>query len=528
MNEQPLSIQSSLREIWRRRVLILVVACLCAAAGVAYGILAPAKQSAIALVLLPANTNATGAGNTGNTGATGNGISTNAVIAKSTPVLAAAGAKVSPPLGATGVKNQVTVTPISGQVLQIQAEDPTSSYAVQLANAVAASYVIYIGQLEGSSARAAVSALKHESNLLTEQIDDLQTQIDTVSNRIAVEATASSAGQQDTVLLGSLKSEQNQVSLQLNGITSQITNAQLSSGSTASTTRILQKATIQPVSKYSLPIEAGIIGFILGLLGSGVFVLVRLQRGHKLRLRDEIARVASAPVVASLEATRCNTPSDWRELLEERPRATTEWALRHILRSLPSNGSRLQAVRVISFAGDSPALTTGPRLALHAASAGTSTAIATGDSSTSTDRSLLSLRAAFAGAQRVGRGLPLKVDLADTDEVQILVSVEVFDGSPSEVPSSDAMNLLSISPNFVTADELAQLSLAAADRGFALDGVVVVNPDPNDNTTGVMKEDTVRLLPAPAPVESDDELVHLGARASQGGGSQGRLNRQER
>ena len=245
-----------------------------------------------------------------------------------------------------------------------------------------------------------------------------------------------------------------------------------------------------------------------------MFVLVRLQRGHKLRLRDEIARVASAPVVASLEATRCHTPSDWRALLEERPRATTEWALRHILRSLPSGGARLQAVRVISFAGDSPALTTGPRLALHAASAGTSTAIATGDSSTSTDRSLLSLRAAFAGAQRVGRGLPLKVDLADTDEVQILVSVEVFDGSPSEVPSSDAMNLLSISPNFVTADELAQLSLAAADRGFALDGVVVVNPDPNDNTTGVLKDDTVRLLPAPAPMESNDELVHLGARGA--------------
>ena len=300
------------------------------------------------------------------------------------------------------------MTPISGQVLQVQANEPTSSYAVQLANAVAASYVTYIGQLEGGYARAAVSALKHESSLLTEQIDDLQTQIDTVSSRIAVEGTTSSAGQQDTVLLGSLKSEQNQVSLQLNGITSQITNAQLSSGSTASTTRILQKATIQPVSKYSLPTEAGIIGFILGLLGSAVFVLVRLQRGHRLRLRDEIARVASAPVVASLEATRCHTPSDWRALLEERPRATTEWALRHILRSLPSGGARLQAVRVISFAGDSPALTTGPRLALHAASAGTSTAIATGDSSTSTDRSLLSLRAAFAGAQRVGRGLPLE------------------------------------------------------------------------------------------------------------------------
>ena len=479
-------------------------------------------------MLLPASTNPTAAGNTGNTGATSNGISTNAVIAKSTPVLAAAGAKVSPPLGATEVKNQVTVTPISGQILQVQAEDSASSYAVQLANAVAASYVTYIGQLEGSSARAAVTALKHESNLLTQQINDLQTQIDTVSNRIALEGTTSSSGQQDTVLLGSLKSEQNQVSLQLNAITSQITNAQLSSGSTASTTRILQKATIQPVSKYSLPIETGIIGFLIGLLGSVVFALVRLQRGHRLRLRDEIARVASAPVLASLESTRCNTPSDWRELLEERPRATTEWALRYILHSLPGGGGRRQAVRVISFAGDSPALTTGPRLAVHSASSGTPTAIATGDSSSSTDRSLLSLRAAFAGAQRVGRGLPLKVDLGDTDEVQVLVSIEVFDGSSSDVSSSDAMNLLSISPNFVTADELAQLSLAAADRGFALDGVVVVNPDPNDNTTGSMKDDTVRLLPTPARTDSDDELVHLGARASQGGSSQGRFNRQER
>jgi hypothetical protein len=277
-----------------------------------------------------------------------------------------------------------------------------------------------------------------------------------------------------------------------------------------------------------LPIEVGIIGFLLGLLGSVVFVLVRLQRGHRLRLRDEIARVASAPVIASVESTRCNTPSDWRELLEERPRATTEWALRHILRSLPNAGARHQGVRVISFAGDSPALTTGPRLALYSASAGTPTAIATGDSSTSTDRSLLSLRAAFAGAQRVGRELPLKVDLADTDEVQILVSVEVFDGTSSDVTSSDAMNLLSISANFVTADELAQLSLAAADRGFALDGVVVVNPDPNDNTTGTLKDDTVRLLPPPPRTDSDDELVHMGARASQGSSAQGRLNRQER
>ena len=228
MNEQPLNLRASLQEIWRRRLLIIVVAALCGIGGLAYGLLRPANETAVALVLLPPSTASSSgnSGNSGNSGAAGNGINTNAVIARSTPVLAAAGAKVSPPLGALGVKKLVTVTPLSGQILQIQAQAPASRYAVQLANAVAASYVAYIGQLEASSAGAAVTALQHESSLLTKQINDLQTQIDTVTARIASEGAGSSAGQQDTDLLGSLRSEQNQVSLQLNSVTSQITNAQ--------------------------------------------------------------------------------------------------------------------------------------------------------------------------------------------------------------------------------------------------------------------------------------------------------------
>ena len=152
-------------------------------------------QTAVALVLLPSST-ASGSGNSGNsgnTGTAGNGINTEAVIARSTPVLAAAGAKVSPPLGALGVEKLVTVTPLSGQILQIQAQAPASRYAVQLANAVAASYVDYIGQLEAGSAGAAVAALQHESTLLTQQIKDLQSQIDTVTARIASEGAGSSA-----------------------------------------------------------------------------------------------------------------------------------------------------------------------------------------------------------------------------------------------------------------------------------------------------------------------------------------------
>ena len=92
MNEQPLSLRTSLREIWRRRVLILVVAVLCAAAGAAYGYLRPTTATAGALVILP---------QTANSGSGVSGISTEVVIAKSTPVLAGAGAKLSPRAGST-------------------------------------------------------------------------------------------------------------------------------------------------------------------------------------------------------------------------------------------------------------------------------------------------------------------------------------------------------------------------------------------------------------------------------------------
>ena len=188
-------------------------------------------------------------------GAAGNSIDTNALIAKSTPVLAAAGARgCRRRFRASGVKKLVTVTPLSGQILQIQAQDRASTYAVKLANAVAASYVTYIGNLQGSTEQAAVTALQHESNLLTEQINDLQSQIDTVTARVASEGSGSSAGQQDTDLLGTLRSEQNQVSLELNRVTGQITNARLETGSTVNTTRILQRATTQPASKDAQPV----------------------------------------------------------------------------------------------------------------------------------------------------------------------------------------------------------------------------------------------------------------------------------
>jgi hypothetical protein len=187
-------------------------------------------------------------------------------------------------------------------------------------------------------------------------------------------------------------------------------------------------------------------------------------------------------------------------------------------------------VRVISFADDSSAVTTGPRLALNAAGSGTPTALVAEDPLGPGNASLAPLRAAFTGAEPVGRGLPITMGLSDADEAlsTLHVTVVAFDGTSESLTSSDALNLLSISPDCVTADELAQLALTVADSGFFLDGVIVVNPDPTDNTTGSMRDDTVRLLPSPARAETgSDDGVYFGARTSQAGRSPGRLTRQK-
>ena len=507
MNEQPLSLPASLREIWRRRVLVIAVAALCGLAGVAYGLLKPQDSTAVALILLPPSAASA-------SGAPANDTHTDAVIARSTPVLAAAGTKVSPPVGVTKLRTLVTVGALSGQILQVQARAPQSGYAQQLANAVASSYVTYAGQLAATSAGPQVTALQQLSAQLTKQVDDLQTQIGTVAARIVAEPAGSSAGLQDANLLSSLQNEQSQLSQELNSVTSQIAGAQAAGSSAASTIRILQTAAAVPADTYGLTVRSGIIGFAIGLLGGAVFVLVRVQRDRRLRLRDEIARAAGAPVIASIEAPGCTTPTAWRELLQSRPRATDEWALRNILHTLLRDGDQRRAVRVISFAGDSPGLSTGPRLALHAAASGSSTALVPEDPRRLDDRSLVTLRAAFTGAEPVGQGLPFTIgpNVKGPGSPKLVVSMVVFHGESTTLAASNTMNLLSISPDSVTADQLAQLALVAADGGSGLDGVVVVNPDPSDNTRGIIATDPLRLLPSEAPRDGAvSELVRLEA-----------------
>ena len=229
------------------------------------------------------------------------------MIANSTPVLAAAGAKVSPPVGVTELRTLVTVRAVSGQILQVQARAPQAGYAEQLANAVASSYVTY--SVSWRRPRRGLRWPRCSSNPPSSPSRSMicKPRSTRVSARIAAEASGSSAGLQDANLLTSLQSEQSQLSQELNSVTSQISAAQLASSSAASTTRILQTAATVPADTYGLAVTAGITGFIVGCIDAPLSSFVRVQRDPRLRLRDEIAQAVGAPVIASIEAPSCTT-----------------------------------------------------------------------------------------------------------------------------------------------------------------------------------------------------------------------------
>lgn len=445
----------------------------CAFGGVAYGLYRPPLANAVTLILLPQTATSTSSAPSALT------MSTERLIATSMPVLTEAGRDVSPPVDPRTLEHQVTVKTLTQQVVEIEVSANKSGEAQRLASAVASSYMKYLIVLAASASKNTIVGLQHESSVLKQQIESIQNQID----------AASAAGHQDASLLNTLNAEQSQAALQLNNINNQIVAAGPSTGTPGGDSRVLQKATVVPVSKYHRSITYGIFGLLAGLLIGSIVTLIRWQRDRRLRKREEVASAIGAPVLASIESPGCISPSEWRWLLQSEPPSATSWALRRILHALPAtlNGTD-PSVRVISFAGDVDALTVGPQLALHAAASGIPTTLALG-----TGAALTPLRAALTSPEVRRAELPLTIS-NDTEHHRggtRLVAVNAVEAARPELHLFEGVNLLSISPGSATTDEIARLALAAADAGGTFNGVIFVNPDPDDGTSGIAWPDSV-------------------------------------
>jgi hypothetical protein len=143
------------------------------------------------------------------------------------------------------------------------------------------------------------------------------------------------------------------------------------------------------------------------------------------------------------------------------------------------NPAALHHIRIVSFAGDAAALAAGPQFALFAAGKGIHTEMLT-----CPHPAAAALRAACAVA-RSRDDLHLSNDATAVSTAPLTVSVDVVDGlEPMLVKRYQGSTYLAVSPGSAKAEDFARLALAALESGETIDGIIVVNADPNDTFAG--------------------------------------------
>jgi capsular polysaccharide biosynthesis protein len=138
MSEQPLNLKRSLQILRQHWIAVGLIAMLGLFAGVGITALSPPMYSDSAVVALSTSTS---------------NMTTQTVIAGSDPVLAEAAQSLDPATSAQALSGRVQVTNPIAFVLSITAEGKTAVQAQAIANAVADSYVAYVGAADTPGGR---------------------------------------------------------------------------------------------------------------------------------------------------------------------------------------------------------------------------------------------------------------------------------------------------------------------------------------------------------------------------------------
>lgn len=416
MSQQALDLRRSVQILRRHKKIFAGLTLLGLLIGVGYALLTPPMISSSTLVIVPE----TAAQQTQAASGSDTVIATEEVVATSTSVLVGALPNISPPLSLTTLKDRISVSSPAVGILSFNGEGKTAAQAESIANAVAESYVAYVG------------------------------------------APSSPVGQVHA--------------------------------------KVLESATTASSSKASEQIGTyGVLGAFVGAL-IGFFVALVIGRSdRRLVERGAIANSIAAPVLASIPAERLSDAAEWARLLEQyEPEPVDAWGINRLLqrfgvagvRSSENGGVRTFSLTVFSLSGDVGALALGPQLAAFAATLGIPTALVVGPQQDANTAG--ALRAACAAPQAgSGRRKPLRLIVAEDGRIgevdaKFVVVVMVVDGKSPRIPDMvhTTTAVLGVSAGGATAPELARVAIAAAADGREIVGILIANPDPDDQTSG--------------------------------------------
>jgi capsular polysaccharide biosynthesis protein len=250
---------------------------------------------------------------------------------------------------------------------------------------------------------------------------------------------------------------------------------------------LLHKATAAAAKpRVTRVLEAAGIGGLLAAVIALIASLAIWRSDPRLRERDAIADSIGVPVLASLRAGRPRDAAAWTKLLDGyEPEAADAWRLDGVIHDLGLQ-RKGASVAVLSFSADKAALALGPQLAVFAASRGIPAELAVGPQQD--DAAVAALRTAFAAA-RARENLRLAASGQSEPQDEVLsVAVGVVDGQKPRVGQTRraGVTVLAVTAGAATAAQLNRVFASAAADGRAIDGVLVANPIPNDQTTGRM------------------------------------------
>jgi capsular polysaccharide biosynthesis protein len=165
MSQQALDLRSSIQIVRRHRRLVGIAAALGLIVGAAYAVLNPPMVTSTALVLLPQYGQAALSG----AAATDSGVSdpyaaTQEVIAKSNPVLLRALPIVRPAMSINTLRSQVYIGTLTPYIISVSVKGNTAAHAVANANAVASSYINYVGSASMLGGKVPTQLLQPAAN----------------------------------------------------------------------------------------------------------------------------------------------------------------------------------------------------------------------------------------------------------------------------------------------------------------------------------------------------------------------------
>jgi capsular polysaccharide biosynthesis protein len=429
MSQQALDLRRSTQIIRRHKILVTVVTVLGIAGGAAYAVLKPPMLSGTALIALPASVSQQQA----NTTSGGNDpfTATQQVVAGSTQVLLDALPDIHPAPSLSELRRDVEIGSPSPDIISVTAKGKTAASAEATANAVANSYIRYV-----SSAQSAVGRI--QARLLQE----------------ARNATGPAPAERTAV--------------------------------------------------YAL--LAGLVGALLGM----IMALVIGRNDRRLRERDAIANSVGIPVLASVPVAHPSSASGWTKLLETyQPTAVHSWQLRTALQQLMASqgfgrsayngngrslsmGDKTFSLLVLSLSSDPGALALGPQLAAFAAAQDIRTSLVIGPqqdtAATATLRTACDAQLSEAATHH-GRLRVITTDAADVEtepDTALVIVVAVVDSRTPKMPDTmraDAA-VIGVSAGAATAEQLARAAVVAATDGREITGLLVADPDSDDQTTG--------------------------------------------